>query len=117
MADVIAHVAGKPVSRVTLAVIQRHMRKFFGQEEYESFSEIRVIEWAKKVEQMSLRAGYFFPIAMNLFCFFAAIPKCIPVNFSMELSQFSSIQIPTHKTTFKSEFCTAVVERCYLIPC
>ena len=48
MADVIANVAGKPVSRVTLALIQRLMKRFFGQE-YESFSEIKVIEWAKKV--------------------------------------------------------------------
>ncbi|KAL2081309.1 hypothetical protein ACEWY4_023162 [Coilia grayii] len=51
MADVIAQVAGKPVSRVTLALIQRQMKRFFGQE-YESFSEIKVIEWAKKIQDI-----------------------------------------------------------------
>ncbi|XP_041921258.1 transient receptor potential cation channel subfamily M member 2 [Alosa sapidissima] len=51
MADVIANVAGKPVSQVTLALIQRHMKRFFGQE-YESFSEIKVIEWAKKIQDI-----------------------------------------------------------------
>ncbi|XP_031442375.1 transient receptor potential cation channel subfamily M member 2 [Clupea harengus] len=51
MADVIANVAGKPVSRVTLALIQRLMKRFFGQE-YESFSEIKVIEWAKKIQDI-----------------------------------------------------------------
>ncbi|XP_062390194.1 transient receptor potential cation channel subfamily M member 2-like [Sardina pilchardus] len=51
MADVIANVAGKPVSQVTLALIQRHMKRFFGQE-YEGFSEIKVIEWAKKIQDI-----------------------------------------------------------------
>ncbi|XP_041921280.1 transient receptor potential cation channel subfamily M member 2-like [Alosa sapidissima] len=48
MADVIANVAGKPVSQVTLALIQRHMKRFFGQE-YNDFSDIK---WAKKIQDI-----------------------------------------------------------------
>ncbi|XP_072541667.1 transient receptor potential cation channel subfamily M member 2 [Salminus brasiliensis] len=51
LADVIAHVAGLPVSKVTLALIQRLMKRFFG-EEFESFSEIKIIEWTKKIQDI-----------------------------------------------------------------
>lgn len=48
IADVIAQVAGLPVSRVTLSLIHQLMKKFFGQE-YERFPHLKIIEWTKKV--------------------------------------------------------------------
>ncbi|KAG9271648.1 transient receptor potential cation channel subfamily M member 2-like [Astyanax mexicanus] len=51
VADVIAHVAGLPLSKVTLALIHRLMKKFFG-EEFESFSELKIIEWTKKIQDI-----------------------------------------------------------------
>lgn len=48
IADVIAQVAGLPVSRVTIALIHQLMKKFFGQE-YETFPNLKIIEWTKKV--------------------------------------------------------------------
>lgn len=48
IADVIAQVAGLPVSEVTISHIQHLMKKFFGQE-YESFKSLNIIEWTKKV--------------------------------------------------------------------
>lgn len=48
IADVIAHVAGLPVSRVTIAEIKKLMKKFFAQE-YDTFSDISIVEWTKKV--------------------------------------------------------------------
>lgn len=48
IADVIAQVAGLPVSRVTLSLIHQLMKKFFGQE-YETFPHLKIIEWTKKV--------------------------------------------------------------------
>lgn len=52
IADVIAHVAGLPVTRVTIALIHQLMKKFFGQE-YETFSGLKIIKWTKMVcEQM-----------------------------------------------------------------
>lgn len=54
IADVIAQVAGLPVGRVTIALIQQLMRKFFGQE-YESFTDLSIIEWTKKVRAPRVR--------------------------------------------------------------
>ncbi|XP_037542317.1 transient receptor potential cation channel subfamily M member 2 [Nematolebias whitei] len=51
IADVIAHVSGFPVSLVTIALIHQLMKKCFGQE-YESFSELKIIEWTKKVQDI-----------------------------------------------------------------
>lgn len=48
IADVIAQVAGLPVSQVTIALIHQLMKKFFGQE-YETFPNLKIIEWTKKV--------------------------------------------------------------------
>uniref|UniRef100_A0A669EW51 Transient receptor potential cation channel, subfamily M, member 2 n=1 Tax=Oreochromis niloticus TaxID=8128 RepID=A0A669EW51_ORENI len=48
IADVIAHVSGLPLIQVTIALIQQLMKKFFGQE-YEQFSDGKIIEWTKKV--------------------------------------------------------------------
>lgn len=50
IADVIGHVSGFPVSLVTIALIHQLMKKCFGQE-YETFSEIKILEWTKKVCQ------------------------------------------------------------------
>lgn len=48
IADVIAQVAGLPVSKVTISLIQQLMKRFFGLE-YESFKSLKIIEWTKKV--------------------------------------------------------------------
>lgn len=48
IADVIAQVAGLPVSEVTISRIQTQMKRFFGPE-YESFKSLEIIEWTKKV--------------------------------------------------------------------
>lgn len=48
LADVIAHVAALPKSKVTLVLINQLMKRFFVQE-YKSFAEVQVIEWTKKV--------------------------------------------------------------------
>ncbi|KAJ8392633.1 hypothetical protein AAFF_G00073070 [Aldrovandia affinis] len=51
LADVIAHVAERPVSQVTLALIRQLMMRFFGQE-YERFKELQLIEWTKKIQDI-----------------------------------------------------------------
>ncbi|XP_075334645.1 transient receptor potential cation channel subfamily M member 2-like [Odontesthes bonariensis] len=51
IADVIAQVSGLPISRVTIDLIQQLMKKFFGQE-YESFPDLRIIEWTKKIQDI-----------------------------------------------------------------
>ncbi|XP_042350815.1 transient receptor potential cation channel subfamily M member 2 [Plectropomus leopardus] len=51
IADVIAQVAGLPVTRVTIALIHQLMKKFFGQE-YENFPDLKIIEWTKKIQDI-----------------------------------------------------------------
>ncbi|KAJ7992802.1 hypothetical protein DPEC_G00282470 [Dallia pectoralis] len=51
LADVIAHVAGFPVAKVTLSLIQQLLKRFFSQE-YSSFTELMIIEWTKKIQDM-----------------------------------------------------------------
>uniref|UniRef100_A0A672QGX0 Uncharacterized protein n=1 Tax=Sinocyclocheilus grahami TaxID=75366 RepID=A0A672QGX0_SINGR len=51
LADVIAQVAALPVSKVTLVLINQLMKRFFGQE-YRSFTEVQVIEWTKKIQDI-----------------------------------------------------------------
>ncbi|KAJ0005778.1 hypothetical protein NQD34_015672, partial [Periophthalmus magnuspinnatus] len=51
IADVVAHVADLPVSRVTISLIQQLMKRFFGQE-YEDFSDAKIIEWTKKIQDI-----------------------------------------------------------------
>ncbi|XP_066542051.1 transient receptor potential cation channel subfamily M member 2-like isoform X2 [Hoplias malabaricus] len=51
LADVIAQVAGLPLPQVTLSLIHRLMKKFFGKD-YETFSEIKIIEWTKKIQDI-----------------------------------------------------------------
>uniref|UniRef100_A0A8C1MIE2 Transient receptor potential cation channel, subfamily M, member 2 n=1 Tax=Cyprinus carpio TaxID=7962 RepID=A0A8C1MIE2_CYPCA len=51
VADVIAKVADLPVSEVTLDLIKQLMERFFGQE-YKEFTEVKVIEWTKKIQDI-----------------------------------------------------------------
>uniref|UniRef100_A0A672J1U7 Transient receptor potential cation channel, subfamily M, member 2 n=1 Tax=Salarias fasciatus TaxID=181472 RepID=A0A672J1U7_SALFA len=51
IADVIAQVSGMDISRVTISLIHRLMKKFFGQE-YENFAELKIIEWTKKIQDI-----------------------------------------------------------------
>uniref|UniRef100_UPI0037E9964E transient receptor potential cation channel subfamily M member 2 n=1 Tax=Semicossyphus pulcher TaxID=241346 RepID=UPI0037E9964E len=51
IADVIAQVAGQPLSRVTIAHIHQLMKRFFGQE-YEKFPDLDIIEWTKKIQDI-----------------------------------------------------------------
>ncbi|TSK92937.1 Transient receptor potential cation channel subfamily M member 2 [Bagarius yarrelli] len=51
LADVIANVAGLPSSQITIALMQRLLKKFFA-EEYETFSELKIIEWTKKIQDI-----------------------------------------------------------------
>ncbi|XP_016324834.1 transient receptor potential cation channel subfamily M member 2 [Sinocyclocheilus anshuiensis] len=51
LADVIAQVAALPVSKVTLVLINQLMKRFFVQE-YKSFTEVQVIEWTKKIQDI-----------------------------------------------------------------
>ena len=48
IADVIANVAGMPIIRVTIALIHQLLKKFFGAE-YDTFSDLKILEWTKKV--------------------------------------------------------------------
>lgn len=52
IADVIAQVAGLPLTKVTISLIHQLMKKFFGLE-YENFSDLKIIEWTKKVDEYS----------------------------------------------------------------
>ncbi|CAJ1079221.1 transient receptor potential cation channel subfamily M member 2 isoform X1 [Xyrichtys novacula] len=51
IADVIAQAAGQPLSRVTIAYIHQLMKRFFGQE-FESFPDLKIIEWTKKIQDI-----------------------------------------------------------------
>nr|XP_009303267.1 transient receptor potential cation channel subfamily M member 2 isoform X2 [Danio rerio]6DRK_A Chain A, Transient receptor potential cation channel, subfamily M, member 2 [Danio rerio]6DRK_B Chain B, Transient receptor potential cation channel, subfamily M, member 2 [Danio rerio]6DRK_C Chain C, Transient receptor potential cation channel, subfamily M, member 2 [Danio rerio]6DRK_D Chain D, Transient receptor potential cation channel, subfamily M, member 2 [Danio rerio] len=51
LADVIAHVASVPVSKVTMALINRLLKRFFMQE-YKNFTELQIIEWTKKIQDI-----------------------------------------------------------------
>uniref|UniRef100_A0A8C4KZ87 Transient receptor potential cation channel subfamily M member 2 n=1 Tax=Equus asinus asinus TaxID=83772 RepID=A0A8C4KZ87_EQUAS len=50
VADVIAQVAGLPISEITISLIQQKLSMFF-QEMFETFTEGRIVEWTKKVRQ------------------------------------------------------------------
>ncbi|KAI7808565.1 putative transient receptor potential cation channel subfamily M member 2 [Triplophysa rosa] len=51
LADVIAQVASLPVSKVTLVLINQLLKRFFAQE-YKTFSEVQIIEWTKKIQDI-----------------------------------------------------------------
>lgn len=48
VADVIAQVAGLPISEITISRVQEKLSLFF-QETFETLSESRIVEWTKKV--------------------------------------------------------------------
>jgi len=48
LADIIAQVATLAVSKVTVVLISKLLKRFFGKE-YKSFKDLEVIEWTKKV--------------------------------------------------------------------
>ncbi|XP_035953132.1 transient receptor potential cation channel subfamily M member 2 isoform X1 [Halichoerus grypus] len=51
VADVIAQVAGLPISEITISRIQQKLSLFF-QETFETFSESRIVEWTKKIQDI-----------------------------------------------------------------
>ncbi|XP_032248461.1 transient receptor potential cation channel subfamily M member 2 isoform X2 [Phoca vitulina] len=51
VADVIAQVAGLPISEITISRIQQKLSLFF-QETFETFSENRIVEWTKKIQDI-----------------------------------------------------------------
>ncbi|XP_053732117.1 transient receptor potential cation channel subfamily M member 2-like isoform X1 [Synchiropus splendidus] len=51
IADVIAHVAQMPVSKVTMSLIHQLMIKFFSKES-QDISEQQIIEWTKKIQDI-----------------------------------------------------------------
>ncbi|KAA8588234.1 hypothetical protein FQN60_001428 [Etheostoma spectabile] len=51
IADVIAQVAGLPLTRVTVALIHQLRKKFFGQEP-KNFAHLEIIEWTKKIQDI-----------------------------------------------------------------
>ncbi|XP_068428649.1 transient receptor potential cation channel subfamily M member 2 isoform X2 [Clinocottus analis] len=60
IADVIAQVAGLPVTRVTIALIHQLMKKFFGKE-YDNFPHLKIIEWTKKIQDI-IRMSHWLTI-------------------------------------------------------
>lgn len=50
VADVIAQVAGLPISEITIALIQQKLAVLF-QEMFETFTEGTIVEWTKKVRR------------------------------------------------------------------
>uniref|UniRef100_A0A8C0ZV95 Transient receptor potential cation channel subfamily M member 2 n=1 Tax=Castor canadensis TaxID=51338 RepID=A0A8C0ZV95_CASCN len=54
VADVIAQVAALPVSEITISLIQQKLSMFF-QEMFETFTESRIIEWTKKIQDIVRR--------------------------------------------------------------
>ncbi|XP_076026118.1 transient receptor potential cation channel subfamily M member 2-like [Genypterus blacodes] len=51
IADVIAQVAGLPLIKVTISLIHQLMKKFFSLE-YDNFSNLMIIEWTKKIQDI-----------------------------------------------------------------
>uniref|UniRef100_A0A2K5M7H7 Transient receptor potential cation channel subfamily M member 2 n=1 Tax=Cercocebus atys TaxID=9531 RepID=A0A2K5M7H7_CERAT len=54
VADVIAQVANLPVSDITVSLIQQKLSVFF-QEMFETFTESRIVEWTKKIQDIVRR--------------------------------------------------------------
>lgn len=65
LADVIAQVASLPVSKVTLELIRKLLKRFFAQE-YKSFYEEQVIEWTKKVIDKIIQYIQFMTVSHKL---------------------------------------------------
>ncbi|XP_043916462.1 transient receptor potential cation channel subfamily M member 2-like [Protopterus annectens] len=51
VADVIANVANLPISQITIACIQKQLKIFF-EEEFATFSDNKIIEWTKKIQDI-----------------------------------------------------------------
>ncbi|XP_008565916.1 PREDICTED: transient receptor potential cation channel subfamily M member 2 [Galeopterus variegatus] len=51
VADVIAQVANLPISEITVSLIQQKLSVFF-QEMFETFTESRIVEWTKKIQDI-----------------------------------------------------------------
>ncbi|XP_058379213.1 transient receptor potential cation channel subfamily M member 2 isoform X1 [Diceros bicornis minor] len=51
VADVIAQVASLPISEITISLIQQKLSMFF-QEMFETFTESRIVEWTKKIQDI-----------------------------------------------------------------
>ncbi|NXV22823.1 TRPM2 protein, partial [Cepphus grylle] len=51
VADVIAQVANLPVSKITIALIQKKLSVFF-HDTYELFTESKLVEWTKKIQDI-----------------------------------------------------------------
>uniref|UniRef100_A0A8C6DTH7 Transient receptor potential cation channel subfamily M member 2 n=1 Tax=Moschus moschiferus TaxID=68415 RepID=A0A8C6DTH7_MOSMO len=54
VADVIAQVAGLPISEITISLIQQKLSMFF-QGMFETFTESRIVEWTKKIQDIVRR--------------------------------------------------------------
>uniref|UniRef100_A0AAY4EJ95 Transient receptor potential cation channel subfamily M member 2 n=1 Tax=Denticeps clupeoides TaxID=299321 RepID=A0AAY4EJ95_9TELE len=51
IADVIAQVAGQSVSSVSIGLVQSLLKKYFSLE-FENFSELKILEWTKKIQDI-----------------------------------------------------------------
>uniref|UniRef100_H3B0C1 Transient receptor potential cation channel subfamily M member 2 n=1 Tax=Latimeria chalumnae TaxID=7897 RepID=H3B0C1_LATCH len=51
IADVIAHVANLPISKITISLIQKQLKIFFT-EEFDKFTQEKIIEWTKKIQDI-----------------------------------------------------------------
>lgn len=51
VADVIAQVANLPSSKISISMVQKQLSTFF-KDNYEQFTESKIVEWTKKVRQM-----------------------------------------------------------------
>uniref|UniRef100_A0A4W2F225 Uncharacterized protein n=1 Tax=Bos indicus x Bos taurus TaxID=30522 RepID=A0A4W2F225_BOBOX len=54
VADVIAQVAGLPISEITISLIQQKLSMFF-QGMFETFTESKIVEWTKKIQDIVRR--------------------------------------------------------------
>ncbi|XP_045857855.1 transient receptor potential cation channel subfamily M member 2 isoform X2 [Meles meles] len=54
VADVIAQVAGLPISEITISRVQEKLSLFF-QDAFETLSESRIVEWTKKIQDIVRR--------------------------------------------------------------
>ncbi|KAF6122339.1 transient receptor potential cation channel subfamily M member 2 [Phyllostomus discolor] len=54
VADVIAQVASLPISEITISLIQQKLAVFF-QELFDTFTECRIVEWTKKIQDIVRR--------------------------------------------------------------
>lgn len=78
VADVIAQVAGLPVSKITINLIRQKLSVLF-HDTYEQFTEARVVEWTKKVSplqaDLSLSMRFLGTARLPLGAFVLVDPK------------------------------------------